>query len=377
MPGLRVHITGSAAKDCTAELLGKAHSFVRELCEHLIADGEGLLLGAGGEPLGEAKLPCIFDWTCLEAVATAPEPAPDWPPERPERFVAVASQSGIANVPELRQETWEGCLRRTDFELHATPPGWRMASLIRDRQLLHGDVLLVLGGGGGAEHLAQLYRDDGKPVIPIHADIGSYSQDGNGGSRYLHEKALSEVDTFLRLRDGAGSAAARLASMRLEADTDTGALAAATISLITDLRPRPVFYVRLLDTADPDFESVESFFRDVVDPVMIERGFTPTEMGMNKPEQAFMNVEIFAALHRAGFVVVDLTGVRPNCTMEFGYALGRRRRVLISAKEGTKLPFDTDKLPTHFWRPDTPSTSAIASYGDHFDRFSELPPLVD
>ncbi len=62
-----------------------------------------------------------------------------------------------------------------------------------------------------------------------------------------------------------------------------------------------------------------------------------------------MNVEIFAALHRAALVVVDLTGVRPNCTMELGYALGRRRRFVISAQTGTKLPFDEDKLPTYFW----------------------------
>jgi hypothetical protein len=71
-------------------------------------------------------------------------------------------------------------------------------------------------------------------------------------------------------------------------------------------------------------------------------------MGRARPESAFMNTEIFEALHRAALVVVDLTGVRPNCTMELGYALGRRRRYVISAQTGTKLPFDEDKLPTYF-----------------------------
>ncbi len=50
---------------------------------------------------------------------------------------------------------------------------------------------------------------------------------------------------------------------------------------------------------------------------------------------AFMNVEIFEALHRAGLVIVDLTGVRPNCMMELGYALARRGRIVISAKQVT------------------------------------------
>jgi hypothetical protein len=61
-------------------------------------------------------------------------------------------------------------------------------------------------------------------------------------------------------------------------------------------------------------------------------------VGRGRPVAAFMNVEIFAGLHRGGLVVVDLTGVRPNCTMELGYALGRRRRYVISAEKGTKLP---------------------------------------
>jgi hypothetical protein len=374
--GLRVHITGSAAKDCDAELLRVAHSFVHALCERLIADGEGLLLGIGGEPLGDAELPCIFDWTGLETIAASIDPAPKWQLLRRGRFVAVGSQSGLTKIPEPRQEVWDQCGSRTDIKLDLTPPGWRMASLIRDRQLLHGDVLLVFGGGAGAEHLAQLYRDDGKPVIPIHTDLGSFSQDGNGGSRYLHEKALSEVDTFFRLRDSAGDAASRLASLRLDANTDVRALSAATADLIADLRPRPAFYVRLLDTDDASFSVVESFFREVVDPVIAAKGFRSNEMGMHGPEDAFMNVEIFKSLHRAALVVVDLTGVRANCTMELGYALGRQRRCLLSAIKGTVLPFDSGQLPTHFWDPGLDQDKKVADYGKWFELHSEPVPLV-
>ena len=61
----------------------------------------------------------------------------------------------------------------------------------------------------------------------------------------------------------------------------------------------------------------------------------------HEPLAALMNVEIFDTIHRAGLVIVDLTGVRPNCLMELGYALGRHRRVIISARVGTPLPFDS------------------------------------
>jgi hypothetical protein len=92
---------------------------------------------------------------------------------------------------------------------------------------------------------------------------------------------------------------------------------------------------------------------------------------------SLITASIFEALHRAGLVVVDLTGVRPNCTMELGYALARRRRVVISAKKGTRLPFDGDKLPTYLWEDAGTRSERIGAYRQWFDRNSELPPVVE
>jgi hypothetical protein len=97
-------------------------------------------------------------------------------------------------------------------------------------------------------------------------------------------------------------------------------------------------------------------------------------MGLGTPESMFMNVEIFRRLHRAGVVLVDLTGMRPNCTMELGYALGRPRRVVISAQEGPKPIFDSDKLPTHFWARSEDVAACVADYLDWFDRYVEVGP---
>jgi hypothetical protein len=377
MPGLRIHITGSASADCDRELLARAHGFVCELTTQLINSGGGLVLGAGAEPVGDAGLPCTFDWTALEVLAESPNPAPAWPPLRPQRFVTIASQRGLEKVPEQRATIWEACRSRSDFQLVVAPPGWRMAGIIRERQVQHGDILLVLGGGAGAEHLAELYRDEGKPVIPIWTELGAYNEDGSGGSRALHEQALNAPTRFFALRTGVGSEAARLSSLRLASDTDPTSLAGQVASLIGDLKPPTAFFVRLLDANDPDYLAVESFFRDVVDHVVSERGYTMVEMGRGKPEAAFMNVEIFAALHRASLVIIDLTGMRPNCTMELGYALGRRRRVVLSAKTGTKLIFDGDKLPTYFWEDTDPVDERRAAYRNWLDQYSELPPIVE
>jgi len=375
--GVRVHVTGSAALDCEGDLLRSAHKFVRSFVQEAIARGAGLVLGAGSEPYGDSGEPCIFDWTALEEIAAASDPAPGWPALRPERFVVAASQRALTQVPQRRTDIWAKCCKRTDFDLSVSPAGWRMGGIIRERQVLRGDVLLVVGGGAGAEHLAELYRDEAKPVIPIHVDLGAIGHDGSGGSRYLHDQALASPGTFFRLREGSGSAAARLSALRLTPGTEGEALAKEVANLLANLLPSRAFYVRLLATEHAEFPAVERFFRAVVDDVVKGRGFAPYEMGRGSPEAAFMNVEVFKGLHRAALVVVDLTGVRPNCTVELGYALGRRRRVVISARAGTELPFDYDKLPIYIWDDNGSPNEQISAYRNWLDRNIDLPPLVE
>ena len=376
LQGLRVHIAGSAAPSTDRALLEAAHEFVSVLADRLIGAGAGLVLGVGAEPLGDAGLPCTFDWTVLEAIARTPDPGPAWPSDQPGRFWVVASQRGLARVSASRQATWANCARRSDFQLELSEPGWRMGGVIRAAQVLRGDVLVVLGGGAGVEQLTQLYRDEGKRVLPVRGDLGAFSEDGSGGASYLHDQALSDTGAFFELRDGAGSATARLAALQIEPANEPALAAEAVALLITDLKPPRAFYVRLLDRKTTKFEPVETFFREIVDPIVMARGFTPHEVGRDRPLAAFMNVEIFEGLHRAALVVADLTGVRPNCTMELGYALARHRRVIISAMQGTRLPFDPDKLPTHFWNPDRPPEDQRDVFHAWVERHLDMPPLV-
>jgi len=59
--------------------------------------------------------------------------------------------------------------------------------------------------------------------------------------------------------------------------------------------------------------------------------------------------EIVARIERAAFVIVDLTDLRPNAFYELGYADGMGRKVILTAQEGTQLPFDVKDMPTIFW----------------------------
>ena len=213
--GIRVHIAGSAALTADRALLSKAHAFIDTLASRLIDRGLGLVVGFGDEPLGGQGLPCTFDWTILEVIAGSPCAGPQWPSDQPGRFRAVGSQRALDRIPENRRAVWDRCRKRTDFELELSPPGWRMGGVIRATQVLKGDVLVAISGGGGVEQLADLYLDEGKSVIPIRCDLGAISSDGNGGGSYLHGRALSEPESFFELRDGAANAVRRLSELNV------------------------------------------------------------------------------------------------------------------------------------------------------------------
>jgi hypothetical protein len=59
--------------------------------------------------------------------------------------------------------------------------------------------------------------------------------------------------------------------------------------------------------------------------------------------------DILEGISRAAFTIVDLTELRPNVFYELGYADGLGKRVVVTAKKGTELPFDVKDIPTIFW----------------------------
>lgn len=89
-----------------------------------------------------------------------------------------------------------------------------------------------------------------------------------------------------------------------------------------------------------------------------------------------MNLEIFKGIHYSAVTIVDLTGVRPNCFMELGYAFGRERRVIITAKEGTLIPFDAHAIEVRMWSDGAPAAKLIEELRDYWRRNISRLPLV-
>ncbi len=60
--------------------------------------------------------------------------------------------------------------------------------------------------------------------------------------------------------------------------------------------------------------------------------------------------QIRDGIQTAEFVVADLSGERPNVYLEVGYAWGLQRKVLLLARDGTKLHFDLSHHKCIFYK---------------------------
>lgn len=357
LAGKRLHIAGSIGPKTSRELAAYAHEVVRQVARGVLKGGGGIVIGAGKEPTAEGAPAQVFDWSVLEVVAEAIQSGSC--PEamgahRP--VVVVVSEKGEAEIPDPRKDLWSELLESGRVEVKRIMPAARSATMIREQQIGYGDVLFILGGGTGVEHLAEEYKKSCKAVVPLDLPLGASREDGTGGAERLARESRANPLGFIRLRGGeAGTEGAKLAKIATDqGKASADVVAAGILDIITNLAPPTAFYVRLLNPRHEAYERVERFFRDVVDPVIEERGLTRVDLGRDRVESGFLNVEVFQRLHQSTVAIVDVTGERPNCFIELGYALARPIRVVCTAEQGTNLPFDQSAIPCHFWKSGEP-----------------------
>ena len=145
----------------------------------------------------------------------------------------------------------------------------------------------------------------------------------------------------------------------------------------TGKRPR-AFVVRLLNKDHADYADVQNFFDTLVQPIIEdELGYEMTVVdGRQNYEYARIDQEIFAKLHRSNVVLADITGMRPNCFLELGYAFGRGIPTMLMVKEGATHPFDIQTFAGLHWNTTGTVEQRRRAFREHWTAIQTRPPLV-
>lgn len=262
--GRRIHLAGSAAANADEGKLRYAHLIISQLVAELLKEGAAFVIPLGKEPLlrNESNLPpLIFDWTVAEVIATALDQGLT-PMTSAGRIIAtVATSKTDSHIPNPRKPVYEKLRAKEAVDLKFMRSGWTAGALQRQKLADTGDILIVLSGGQGVEHLAVAYSSRGKPVIPLDLQLGSFSHDGSGGAARLFDRALENPEAFFRIADKSSAADLLDKTRTRDGSTEPTAVVQGVITLLRALEPPQVFYVRILNKDLPDYPSVEMFFQ--------------------------------------------------------------------------------------------------------------------
>lgn len=374
--GRRIHISGSVANDLllasTADV-ETARELITILVRELVKRGANFVIPVDAEPSRKVDgLPICFDWLVWKAVK---ENIIHRPQNVPGPFVvAVQHHKTEEQIPEGYLDLWDE-LRASQLLKIESAAYWNMNSKRMEAQARFGDVLIALGGDEGVLYLANLYHDAGKPIVPLNLPLCAETK----GARRLYAFGLASAQTS-RLFQIADNGDAhdwinRISFPRRQANSDR---VAALIDLLESLERPKAFAVRLLNPDHEDYVSVQDFFDVVAKPVLEdELGYRLTVIdGRQTYDHARIDQEIFAKLHRSSVVIADITGTRPNCFLELGYALGRGLPTIVTVREGASLPFDIATFAGHHWKTTGNADERRRAFREHWNAIRNRPTLV-
>lgn len=375
LAGRSFQIAGSIALDphtaATAEV-ALARDFIATLVPELISKGATFVVPVDAEKLRPYDdKPICFDWlvwqTLKENLSKRPAGASN------PLAVAILHHKTERQIPTEFASLWDS-MRDSDAVAIENVSHWNMNSKRMEVQARHGDVLITLGGSEGILFLANLYHEAGKPVIPLNFELCGT----NEGSLRLFNMALASPQSgrFFSVTDS--SPHTWINRINWSKSKTPEQRASSLLELLHALEPPHAFAVRLLNPDHPDFADVETFFREIAQPVMEEElGYKLLVVDGAQPfDRARMDQEIFEKLHRSAMILADITGARPNCFIELGYALGRCLPTMLTVKEGATHPFDIVSLAGLHWKTTGTVEERKDAFRTHWRAIKDRPPLV-
>lgn len=373
--GRRIHISGSIATDLSVaptEDVKQARELVQGLVRELVKRGATFVVPVDAEKVRpDDQMPISFDWlvwkTLHESLLRRPAGAPN------PLAIAVEHHKTEEQIPTEFERLWDD-LRASDLVQIENVSYWNMNSKRMEAQAQWGDILITVGGSEGVLFLANLYHEAGKPVVPLNAPITQ----ARTGSRRLFTLGLSSSQAQRLFRTVEQTPHTWVNRINFAGRTQVSGRVERVLELLEDLEKPRAFVVRLLNPDLPEFAAVQEFFDVVVQPIVKdELGYQMTVIDGHQPyEHARIDQEIFTKLHRSRVVLADITGMRPNCFLELGYALGRGLPTMLMGKEGIHHPFDLTTFAGLHWKASGTVEERRREFREHWAAIRNRPPLV-
>ena len=110
------------------------------------------------------------------------------------------------------------------------------------------------------------------------------------------------------------------------------------------VRPlRPAFVIMKFDD-----ELLDSAYEGVIRPLLEEFGYDPQRIDEIQ-DSGKISDQILMSIRDAELIVADLTGERPNCYYEVGYAHALDKAMIFTMKKGEKIHFDLSHHRVIIW----------------------------
>jgi hypothetical protein len=213
--------------------------------------------------------------------------------------------------------------------------GWDIPEPIAE-----ADAVICMGGGPGTHRAINLSRMAGKPILPIT------SFGGAGIEAFSTELARFDEAYEGRVpRD-------EFTLLDTQFPEDLEELARQTVSLaVRIVSGNSVFIVM---SFRPESDDTFNTIRRVLEDHGLDTHRTDKDHTTDRIFQ-----RIVSGIQRASFVVADVTHQSLNVYYELGFAEALQKPVVVLAKEGTELPFDTRDIPTIFYPDQTRLEEAL------------------
>lgn len=378
--GRRVLIAGSASRECDPNRLAYAHELVRGLVRRLASEGALFVVLVGQEPRispDQGGHALIFDWTTIEVLHEMVTQGLVNIPSTARLVTTVVTSKTEEQVPNDRRSIWNELKKRDCVGILPGEWSWRSGAIRRALLASHADVLVTLGGGVGVEHYGTLFLARSKPVIPLDLEVGSSSNDGNGGSLRVLQRVRSDPQLSYPHTPPDSTNALLQSLITRQGKTPATEVIDGVLHLLQTIAPPTAFYVRLLNPEVAEFNEVERFFRTVVDPFVQSLDYAPVQMGRTPANKPLLDVEIFTRMHESTLVIADITAARPNCLFELGYALALGRQVVVTAMKTSETPFDIQSVDRFIWDPQASAELTLNSLRHHWELVRTRPALVE